>query len=83
VVERSTHEVDAADPLAGTGFYDDDSATEDIVVRNAFRLGFLPTPQGLFDKHMISVSSILAATWGLWLIAWRVRRRRRVPRLRP
>jgi hypothetical protein len=52
-------------------------------VRNAFRLGFLPTPQGLFDKHMISVSSILAATWGLWLIAWRVRRRRRVPRLRP
>jgi hypothetical protein len=52
-------------------------------VRNAIRLGFLPTPQGLFDKHMISVSSILAATWGLWLIAWRVRRRRRVPRLRP
>ena len=77
VVERTSKAVDASDPLAGTGFYDDDSAQEEIVVRDEFRLGFLPAPQRLFDKHLLSVSSILGVTWGAWLLTWWVRRSRR------
>ena len=74
VVERTTTSVDADDPLAGTGFYEDEAAQEKIVVRDEFRLGFLPAPQGLFDKHVLSVATILGVTWGLWLVTWWVRR---------
>lgn len=77
VVEHATRRVDESDPLAGTGFYDDESAQDEVIVRDEFHLGFLPTPQGFFDKHLISVGSILGLTWGLWLLAWWVRRHRK------
>ena len=77
VVEKVKVPVAQDDPLAGTGFYDDASA-EKIVRRNEFHLGLLPTPQGLFDKHVLSVLSILAPTWGLYLVLlWWLHRRRR------
>jgi len=75
VVERSASAVDPSDPLAGTGFYEDETAREQVTVRDAFRLGLLPTPGGLLDKHMLSVSTILAMTWGIWVVAWWLRRR--------
>lgn len=74
IVEHTTSSVDADDPLAGTGFYDDESAESKIVVRDEFRLGLFPAPQGLFDKHMLSVVTLLGLTWGLWLVAYWVRR---------
>ena len=83
VVERVTKAVDESDPLAGTGFYEDEAAQEEIVIRDGFRLGLLPAPQGLLDKHMISVISVLGVTWGLWLTIWWVKRSRRAVPHRP
>jgi hypothetical protein len=40
------------------------------VSRPAFRFGLLPTPQGLFDRHALSVVSVTAPLWGLTLAAW-------------
>jgi hypothetical protein len=78
VVERVEVPVDASDPLAGTGFYDD-ASTQTTVKRDEFHLGLLPTPQGLLDKHALSVVSILAPTWGVCLpLIWWLSRRRRV-----
>lgn len=72
VVERAT---DPDDPLAGTGFYDGDIQKQ-TEVRSGFRLGLFPAPTGLFDKHMLSVASVVPLfwllTWGSW---WRGRRR--------
>ena len=77
VVEKTEVPVAEDDPLAGTGFYDADSV-ETTVRRDEFHLGLLPTPQGLFDKHMLSVVSILGAAWGLFLLLpWWLRRRAR------
>lgn len=81
IVERTKSSVDADDPLAGTGFYEDEAAQEKIVVRDEFHLGLFPTPQGLFDKHMLSVASILGLTWGVWLAAWLARRMSRAARV--
>lgn len=75
VVEKQQVAIADDDPLAGTGFYDDE-ATE-TVRRDEFHLGLLPTPQGLFDKHLLSVATILAATWSLWAVfGWWLPRRR-------
>ena len=77
VVEKVKAPVAEDDPLAGTGFYDDESA-ETTVRRDEFHLGLLPTPQGLLDKHVLSVASLLGATWGSCLaLLWWLRRRRR------
>lgn len=78
-IEQIEKPIDPADPLAAAGFYDGDSQTE-TVIRKDFRLGLLPTPTGLFDKHMLSVASIASPVWlvtlaGLWLT---YRRRARV-----
>lgn len=75
VVEQQPRVIDPDDPLAATGFYDDaEDGTADLqtVTRDEFRLGLLPTPQGLFDKHALSVASLLGPVWaaallGLWL----------------
>ena len=58
IVEQVEKQVDPDDPLAGTGFYDDESHTE-TVTRDAFRFGLLPTPSGFFDKHAASVVSVV------------------------
>ena len=77
VVEKVEVAVAEDDPLAGTGFYDDESV-ERTVTRDEFHLGLLPTPQGLFDRHIVSVVSILGGTWGLCLaLLWWLRHRRR------
>lgn len=78
VVEQVEQTVDPDDPLAGTGFYDDDSRTQ-TTTRETFRLGLLPTPSGLFDRHTLSVVTLLSPTWGAVLLyVFFVRRRRRV-----
>ena len=65
VVERAEVAVTADDPLAGTGFYESETRTE-TSVRDEFHLGLLPTPQGLFDKHLLSVATVALP---LWLLA--------------
>ena len=77
VVEERRVELPKDDPLVQAGFYDDPVKVE-TVIRDEFHLGLLPTPQGIFDKHLISVLTLVAPLWllstGLW---WRARRRRR------
>lgn len=72
VVEQRPRVIDENDPLAATGFYDDDAENLETVRRDEFRLGLLPTPQGLLDKHALSVASLAGPVWagallGLWL----------------
>ena len=77
VVETVEEEIPADDPLAGTGFYDG-STQQKTVERDEFHLGLLPTPQGLFDRHILSVATIVVPFWGFFgLLAWRSRRRGR------
>ncbi len=67
------------DPFAEAGFYDGDTVTQ-TVKKNVFYFGLLPTPQGVFDKHALSVVSVVLPVWlivgGISLIRWRARRRR-------
>lgn len=77
VVERVEVSADPDDPLAGTGFYDDEEPGYETVRRGEFHLGLLPTPQGLLDKHAVSVVSILVPAWAVCLVLlWRFGRRR-------
>lgn len=77
VVEQVDRVIDPNDPLAGTGFYDGDSSTE-TVTRDEFRFGLLPTPTRLFDKHAVSVVSIVSPFWVATVgMAWFSRRRRK------
>ena len=75
VVETVEREIDADDPLVAAGFYDDAPTTE-TVTRDAFRFGLLPTPQGLFDRHMASVVTAAAPLWlvTLGVVIWERRR---------
>ncbi len=74
IVEEIAQPLDPNDPLAAAGFYD--GGAKQTVVRDEFRLGLLPTPSGLFDKHLLSVASIVAPVWLLALVLlWRGRRR--------
>jgi hypothetical protein len=75
VVERVEIEPDPDDPLSGTGFYDDDAGYT-IETRDSFHFGLIPTPQGIFDKHMLSVVSIAVPVWVVAIVAvWFSRRR--------
>lgn len=77
VVEEVEVAIDESDPLAGTGFYGEEPQTK-TVTRPTFRLGLLPTAQGLFDKHLLSVSSLLLPVWflmGLLLVRGWIRAR--------
>jgi hypothetical protein len=77
VVEKVEAEIDPNDPLAQAGFYDEESVTE-TVTRDEFRLGLLPTPSGLIDKHAISVVSIIFPIWIFTVIVlWFSKRRTR------
>ena len=74
-VEKVPVEVSASDPLAATGFYDDGSS-ETVVHKASFHFGLFPTPRGVFDKHALSVASVLTPTWSLFLGMWWLNRRR-------
>jgi len=67
VVERVEVGTPSNDPLAGTGMFDDAQPRYETVRRDEFRLGLLPTPQGLFDKHAISVASVAGPVWAVFL----------------
>lgn len=80
VVKQVEVEVDPEDPLAQAGFYDGETV-EKTVRRDEFHLGLLPTPRGLFDKHVISVVSIVFPAWllgGATLICLRRRTNRQL-----
>ena len=75
VVEQVEAKPDPADPLAAAGFYDGDTVTR-AQSRDEFRLGLLPTPSGLLDKHALSVATLTGPLWALGLaLAWFSRRR--------
>ena len=70
VVEQVEVNPDPNDPLAAAGFYEGGKIIETIT-RDEVRFGLLPTPSGLFDRHSLSVVSIVIPIWGLGLaIIW-------------
>ena len=74
-MEQVQHEVDPNDPLVAAGFYDGSTNTQSTV-RDEFRFGLLPTPQGVFDKHAVSVLTLVAPFWILTLGLYWLNRRR-------
>ena len=62
IVKEVVKELDQSDPLVAAGFYDNTTTTETVTI-NEFRLGLLPTPSGLFDKHVIAVVTLLSPIW--------------------
>lgn len=72
VIEQVETPVDQNDPLAAAGFYENASQTK-TVTRPEFHLGLLPTPSGLFDKHALSVVSIVSPVWviAIGLVWWK------------
>ncbi len=62
VVQEETP-IDADDPFAEAGFYDEDETITQVVTRDVFYFGFLPTPQSIMDKHALSVSSVVIPVW--------------------
>jgi len=78
VVEEVKSEVDPNDPLAAAGFYAGDTTTQ-AVTRDEFHFGLLPTPEGIFDKHVVSVASISGPVWvcAIGFIWWTRRKARR------
>jgi len=68
VVEQVKTPIDPDDPLAATGFYENDSVVE-TVRREEFRFGLLPTPSGLIDRHVFAVLSIAGPLWALTIIS--------------
>jgi hypothetical protein len=79
VVEQVESEPDPNDPLVAAGFYDGGS-TSQTLTRDEFRLGLLPTPAGILDKHAISVASVAGPVWALGLgVVWFERRRTKTP----
>ncbi|MFH2035046.1 MAG: hypothetical protein ABIJ45_01485 [Candidatus Zixiibacteriota bacterium] len=76
VVKEVEEELDSSDPLVAAGFYENSTITKTVTL-NEFRFGLLPTPQGLFDKHIISVVTILIPIWGITILyLWFTRRRK-------
>jgi len=79
IVEQVEVPVDTDDPLVAAGFFDQGATQRETVTRDAFQLGLLPTPEGVFDKHAVSVATLLGPVWaaaagGVW---WDLRWRRR------
>ena len=67
VIEQVPAEADPDDPFADSGFFDEGAEPAlDTVRRDEFHLGILPTPQGVFDKHVVSVVTIAAPPWALF-----------------
>lgn len=79
VVEQVAATTDPDDPLAAAGFYEENRI--ETVTRSEFRFGLLPTPSGLLDKHLVSVTSINGPVWMFTLgLLWWGRRRKVAPR---
>jgi hypothetical protein len=78
VIEKVEVPAERDDPLAAAGFYEEGPRVE-TVKREEFHLGLLPVPQGLFDKHALSVATLLGPLWVLTvLLVWRLERKRRL-----
>lgn len=75
VVEQVDVNPDPSDPLAAAGFYDGEAVTR-TEARDEFRLGLLPTPSRLLDKHILSVATLTGPLWGLGMVAFWFGRRR-------
>lgn len=74
LIEQIEMPIDQNDPLAQTGFYDSDTRTE-TTRKSGFRMGLLPTPSGLIDKHLISVTSVMIPIWIVAIVMlWKARR---------
>ncbi len=77
-VTREQVRTDVDDPFVEAGFYEGDTVKQ-TVRKDVFYFGLLPTPQGLFDKHALSVVSAVVPVWlvvvGSVLVRWRARRR--------
>jgi hypothetical protein len=77
VVKKVEVPVEPDDAFAQTGFYEKGTETKTVTAEE-FHLGLLPTPQSLFDKHMLSVVSLVLPAWGVaGILTWLNRRRRR------
>lgn len=73
VVEEIEKELDPSDPLVAAGFYDNSTIIETIV-KDEFRLGLLPTPSGIFDKHSLAVVTMLGPIWFISFMIFFLRR---------
>ncbi len=62
-VVREEVPIDPEDPFADAGFYDESETITQVVTKDVFYFGLLPTPQGIFDKHVLSVSSVVVPVW--------------------
>lgn len=81
VVEQVESQADQNDPLVAAGFYDGGTTTK-TVTRDEFRFGLLPTPAGVFDKHVFSVASVIGPAWAItFAFIWMERRKRRSNRI--
>lgn len=77
VVKTITVELDQNDPLVQAGFYGESATKDSTVTIDEFHLGLIPTPQGLFDKHALSVVSLTGPVWALALGFWFFTRRKK------
>ncbi len=77
VVEQVPLEAGQDDPFAQAGLLD--GAPTTTVVRREFRFGLLPTPQGVLDRHWLSVASTLMTVWPIALLGWLLTLRRARP----
>jgi len=77
VVEQVEVTEDEDDIFANTGFYDDEETPTKTIIRDEFHFGLFPTPQGLFDKHILSVFTFAVPAWGLFAALWLLMRLRR------
>ena len=80
VVKTVTVELDPNDPLVQAGFYGAGTTKDSTMTIDEFHLGLIPVPQGLFDKHTLSVASISGPPWlaTIVLAVWAPRRRKRI-----
>jgi len=76
VVEEVEKTPDPDDPFAGTGLVEEGEVETEVVTRDEFHFGLLPTPQGLFDKHFVSVVTFAVPLWVLAAASWFVTRRK-------
>lgn len=77
VIEQVPAKAEPDDPFADTGFLEGDEPPMETVRRDEFHLGIFPTPQGIFDKHAVSVLTIAVPPWLLFGVAVVLRRRAR------